>query len=96
MKEERLEELTECRGPGIKVIIADVEGEYKDLAKMFGAEIVKVDLSKSKRGWINPFTGESNLTEELKEKAKKAIKSRKYKKAYRLLRKIKKLTSNTI
>lgn len=66
------------------------------MAKMFGAEIVKVDLSKSKRGWINPFTGESNLTEELKEKAKKAIKSRKYKKAYRLLRKIKKLTSNTI
>lgn len=63
---------------------------------MFGAEIVKVDLSKSKLGWINPVAGESSHTEKLRKRAKKAIKSRKYRKAYRLLRKVKELTLCTM
>lgn len=79
-------------GEGNKIVIIDPEDKYKNLAKILEGEIINIDLSKSKCGWINPFTGESSRTEKLKEKAKKAIKSRKYKKAYRLLKKVKKLT----
>ncbi|NFN06098.1 hypothetical protein FDB50_15445 [Clostridium botulinum] len=79
------------RSGEIKVIIADPEEEYKKLAEMLGGEIVNIDLSKNKCGWINPFTIETNSTEKLRTRAKKAIKSRKYKKAYKLLRKVKEL-----
>ncbi|WP_270545608.1 hypothetical protein [Clostridium butyricum] len=79
----------------IKLIIADSE-EYKELKKMLGGKIVNVDLSKTKFGWINPLTGESNRTEELRKRAKVAIKSKKYRKAYRLLRRVKELTLHTM
>lgn len=80
----------------IDIDVVDPEGEYTKLVEMLGRKIVNIDSSKSKLGWINPVTGESSHTEKLRKRAKKAIKSRKYRKAYRLLRKVKELTLCTM
>lgn len=80
----------------ISIEVVDPEGEYTKLVEMLGGKIVNIDASKGKPGWINPVTGESSHTEELRNRAKKAIKSRKYRKAYRLLRKAKALTLRTM
>lgn len=76
---------------GVTTVILDPEDEYKKLAEILNGNVVQIDLSNSKGCWINPFTGENSYIEELKEKAKSAIKIKNYRKAYRLLHRAKKL-----
>lgn len=79
-------------GKSIGIIKDTVEFERTvNMLKERGYKVKTINLTKSKCGWFNPITGESSYIKELKEKAKKAIKSKKYRKAYRLLSRAKKL-----
>jgi len=73
------------------IIIIDPLKEYEEIAKRLEGRLITIDMSKSRSGWINPFTGESSYTEKLKKQADEAIKDKNYGKAYRLLGKLKRL-----
>lgn len=69
----------------VKTIVVHPEEEYKKLEEELGGKVVSIDHSKCT--FINPFEIVNSKVERLKYKAKDLLRRKKYKKAYKTMRK---------